>query len=50
MVDVNLNGGKCILLIVVCCKGYLYIVEKLIGEGVDVNEIFGDDILFSVVC
>lgn len=50
MVDVNLNGGKCTPLTAACCKGHSHIVEKLIGEGADVNEIFGDDTPVSVAC
>lgn len=36
-VDVNLKYRKYLLLLVVCCKGYLNIVEELILGGVDVN-------------
>lgn len=50
MVDVNLNGGNCTPLTAACCKGHSHIVEKLIGEGADVNGIYGDDPPASVAC
>lgn len=50
MVDVNLNGGNCTPLTAACCKGHSHIVEKLIGEGADVNGIYGDDPPVRVAC
>lgn len=41
---------KGILLILVCCKGYLFIVKILIKEGVDVNGSDGCRILLILVC
>lgn len=36
-VNVNLNNGDRIFLLVVCEGGYLNIVEELVLEGVDVD-------------
>lgn len=34
---VNLGDGKKILLMMVCCSGYLLVVKELIKVGVEVN-------------
>lgn len=49
-VEINLKDKYYILLIFVCLKGYLNIVEELIWVGVDVNLEIRYYILLIFVC
>lgn len=48
--DVDYIEKDFLLLIVVCCYGYLDIVEELIKVRVDVNFKYGKYILLIVIC
>lgn len=48
-VNVNLNDGDKIFLLVVCEGGYLNVVEELIIDGVDVNLNKRNKILWKLV-
>lgn len=50
LVEVNIEYEGDIFFLVVCCGGFIDVVEELIKVGVDVNLKVGDVILLIIVC